>query len=334
MPKTHVGIVGMGTYVPEKVLTNLDLEKIVDTTDEWIRCRTGIIERRVVEGDTSTSDLAVLAARAAFEDAGISGGDVDLILVATSTPDMIFPSTACIVQSKLGISGCAAFDLQAACTGFVYGLTVASQFIETGMYKTVLLIGADAFTKHINWEDRSTCILFGDGAGAVVLREVEDGYGLLANYLSADGRGADLLKIPAGGSAHPGSEYSVQNKLHFVQMNGNAVFKFAVRILHEAVDGVLEKAGLSIDDIDYLIPHQANIRIIDSSAERLGIDKSKIIVNLDRYGNTSTASIPLALHDLYRSGSLKNGNLLLLVGFGAGLTWGANIIRWCEGGVE
>jgi len=328
MSKNAVGIVGIGTHVPEKVLTNFDLEKMVDTSDEWIRARTGIVERRVVDGNTATSDLAVPAAKKALENAGVKADEIDLILVATSTPDMIFPSTACVVQGKLGIDGCAAFDLQAACTGIVYGLTVAAQFIESGMYKTVLLIGADAFTKYVNWEDRNTCVLFGDGAGAFVLRKVEKGYGLLSSYLAADGRGADLLKIPAGGSALPGNEYSVNNKLHYVHMNGNAVFKFAVRILHEAAIGALTKAGILINDIDYLIPHQANIRIINSAAERLGINKDKIIVNLDRYGNTSTASIPLALNDLYVSGKLKRGDLLLFVGFGAGLTWGANVIRW------
>lgn len=328
MSKTYAGIVGVGAYVPDKILTNHDLEEIVDTSDEWIRARTGIVERRVVEGDTATSDLALPAARAALDDAGISEDEIDLILVATSTPDMIFPSTACLVQNKLGIKGCAAFDIQAACSGFIYGLTVASQFIETGMYKTVLLIGADAFTKHIDWTDRGTCILFGDGAGAVVLRQVDDGYGVLSNFLAADGGGSDLLKIPAGGSAHPGSEYSVQNKLHFVQMNGNEVFKFAVRIFPETVLKVMESAGLAMDDIDYIIPHQANIRIINSAARRLGVEKEKIITNMDRYGNTSTASIPLALNDLYNSGNLKRGDTLLFVGFGAGLTWGANIIRW------
>lgn len=328
MPKHAAGIAGMGVFVPEKILTNADLEKMVDTSDEWIRVRTGIVERRIVEGDTATSDLAAEAAKNAIKNAGIKAEDVDLILVATSTPDMIFPSTACLVQSKLGIAGCAAFDLQAACTGFVYGMTVAAQFIETGMYETVLLIGADAFTRHINWEDRGTCILFGDGAGAVVLKRVEAGYGLMSSYLAADGRGADLLKIPAGGSANPGSEETVREKLHFVQMNGNAVFKFAVRILHEAAIGALENAGMLVEEIDYLVPHQANIRIIDSAAARLGIDKNRIIVNLEKYGNTSTASIPLALNELYQSGRLKRGDNLMLVGFGAGLTWGANIIKW------
>ncbi|MDI6817059.1 MAG: beta-ketoacyl-ACP synthase III [Actinomycetota bacterium] len=328
MSKHAAGIAGMGVFVPEKILTNADLEKMVDTSDEWIRVRTGIIERRVVEGDTATSDLAAEAAKNAIKDAGIKADDIDLILVATSTPDMIFPSTACLVQSKLGIAGCAAFDLQAACTGFVYGMTVASQFIETGMYETVLLIGADAFTRHVNWEDRGTCILFGDGAGAVVLKRAEAGYGLISSYLAADGRGADLLKIPAGGSANPGSEETVRDRLHCVQMNGNAVFKFAVRILHEAAIGALENAGMLVEEIDYLVPHQANIRIIDSAAARLGIDMKKIIVNLERYGNTSTASIPLALNDLYLSGKLKRGDNLMFVGFGAGLTWGANIIKW------
>ncbi|HZD60091.1 MAG TPA: beta-ketoacyl-ACP synthase III [Anaerolineae bacterium] len=328
MSRAAVGVIGIGTYVPEKVVTNFDIEKMVDTSDEWIRSRTGIAERRVVEGDIATSDLATVAAQRALDDTGIGGNEVDLILVTTATPDMIFPSTACLVQSKLGISGCAAFDIQAACTGFVYGLTVASQFIESGMYKTVLLIGADAFTKHVNWEDRGTCILFGDGAGAFVLRQVEDGYGLLGSYLAADGQGADLLKIPAGGSAHPGSEYSVQNKLHFVHMNGNAVFKFAVKTLSEAAVRALEKVGLSVDDIDYLVPHQANIRIINAAVERLGIDRDKIAVNLEKYANTGTASIPMALYDLYNSGNLKRGDLLLFVGVGAGLTWGANIMRW------
>ncbi|MCL6472884.1 MAG: ketoacyl-ACP synthase III [Firmicutes bacterium] len=328
MFKSSAGIVGMGVYTPEKILTNFDLEKIVDTSNEWIMTRTGIAERRVVDGNTATSDLAVPAVRLALEDAGIDISEVELILVTTSTPDMIFPSTACLVQKKLNSSGAAAFDLQAACTGFIYGMTIASQFIESGMYKTVLLIGADAFTRHINWKDRSTCILFGDGAGAVVLKAVDEGYGLISSYLAADGSGADLLKIPAGGSANPGSEDTVHNGLHYVQMNGNEVFKFAVRILPEAVIKALDKAGLTVADIDYLVPHQANIRIINSAADRLGISKEKIIVNLEKYGNTSTASIPLAFFDLYKTGKLKRDDIVVFVGFGAGLTWGANVIRW------
>lgn len=328
MFKSSAGIVGMGVYTPEKIVTNYDLEKIVDTSNEWIMTRTGIAERRIVDGNIATSDLAVPAVRAALEDAGIDIDEIELILATTSTPDMIFPSTACLVQKKLNTSGAAAFDLQAACTGFIYGMTIASQFIECGMYKTVLLIGADAFTRHINWKDRSTCILFGDGAGAVVLKAVDEGYGLISSYLAADGSGADLLKIPAGGSANPGSEDTVRNGLHYVQMNGSEVFKFAVRILPEAVIKALEKAGLTVDDIDYLIPHQANIRIINSAADRLGISKEKIIVNLEKYGNTSTASIPLAFYDLYKTGGLKRDDIVVFVGFGAGLTWGANVIRW------
>ncbi len=332
MAKISVGIVGIGVHVPEKVLTNFDLEQMVDTSDAWIRQRTGIAERRIAADGIATSDLAVEAAKAALDDAGVTADEVDLILVTTSTPDMLMPSTACLVQAKLGVAGCAAFDMQAACTGFVYGFTVAAQFIETGMYKTVLLIGADTFSKYLDWQDRRTCVLFGDGAGAVVLRQVEEGYGLLSSYLAGDGQGSDLLKIPAGGSALPGNEYSVENKLHCVQMSGNEVYKFAVRAVPEATLKAVEKAGLTVDDLDYFVPHQANIRIIDAAAKRLGINKEKIIVNLEKYGNTSTASIPLALYDLYASGGLKRGDVLLFVGFGAGLTWGANVIRWSEGG--
>lgn len=332
MSKISVGIVGVGIHVPEKILTNFDLEQMVDTNDTWIRTRTGIAERRVADEGIATSDLAAEAAKAALLDAGITADEVDLILVTTSTPDMLLPSTACLVQAKLGIAGCAAFDMQAACTGFVYGFTVAAQFIETGMYKTVLLIGADAFTKYLNWQDRRTCVLFGDGAGAVVLRQVDDGYGLLSSHLAGDGRGADLFKIPAGGSALPGNEYSVENNLHYVHMVGSEVYKFAVRIIPEATLKVVEKAGLTVDDIDYFVPHQANIRIIDAAAKRLGIDKEKIVVNLEKYGNTSAASIPLALYELYVTGGLKRDDVVVFVGFGAGLTWGANVVRWSEGG--
>jgi 3-oxoacyl-[acyl-carrier-protein] synthase-3 len=247
---------------------------------------------------------------------------------------MIWPSTACFVQQKLGITNGSAFDLQAACTGVSYGLTVAAQFIETGMYKTVLFIGADAITRFVNWEDRGTCVLFGDGAGALVLQPVEEGYGVLSNFLASDGRGADLLKIPAGGSACPASEQTVNENLHYIDMNGSEVFKFAVRIMPQATRAALDLAGLKVEDIDYLVPHQANQRIINSAAERLGIDKNKLVVNLNRYGNTSTASIPLALYDIYKSGQLKRGDIVVFVAFGAGLTWGANVIRWSLGGVK
>jgi 3-oxoacyl-[acyl-carrier-protein] synthase-3 len=328
MPNYAAGILGMGVYVPTKVLTNFDLEKMVDTSDEWIRIRTGISERRIAGDDEATSDLAVKAAEAALEDAGIKAEEIDLILVATSTPDMIYPSTACLVQQKLGIKGCAAFDIQAVCTGFSYALATASQFIQSGMYKNILLIGSDAMSKHINWKDRGTCILFGDGAGAFVMGRVDNGYGVLSNFLAADGSGADLLKIPAGGTQNPGSEETIRNGLHYVQMRGNEVFKFAVKIIPEASLAALDLADLKVEDIDYFVPHQANIRIIDSAIHRLGVPKEKTVVNLSKYGNTSTASIPLALNDVYKSGDLKRGNILLFVGFGAGLTWGANVVRW------
>lgn len=331
MPNTHdyaAGILGIGVYVPEKVMTNLDLEKMVETSDNWIVERTGISERRIAADNESTSDLAVEASIAALEDAGLKPEEIDLILVATSTPDMIFPSTACLVQQKLGVKGCAAFDIQAVCTGFSYALATASQFIQTGMYKNVLLIGSDAMSKHINWKDRGTCILFGDGAGAFVMGRVKNGYGVISNFLAADGGGSDLLKIEAGGTMNPCSVETVRNGLHLVQMNGNEVFKFAVRIIPEASRAALHAIDLKVDDIDYFVPHQANIRIIDSAAKRLGVPKEKIVVNLSKYGNTSTASIPLALYEVYESGVLKRGDILLFVGFGAGLTWGANVVRW------
>jgi 3-oxoacyl-[acyl-carrier-protein] synthase-3 len=328
MPNFSAGILGIGTYVPEKVLTNFDLEKMVDTNDEWIRVRTGISERRIAAEDESTSDLAAKAAKAAIEDAGIDPGEIDLILLATASPDMIFPSTACLTQHKLGIKGCAAFDIQAVCTGFPYALATASQFIETGMYKKVLVIGAETMSRLINWEDRRTCILFGDGAGAFVLGRVEKGYGVVSNFLAADGSGSDMLKVPAGGTARPASHETIDQQLHFVQMNGNEVFKFAVRIIPTTVITALEAAGLKVDDIDYFIPHQANIRIIDSAIKKLGVPKAKVVVNLSKYANTSSASIPLALNDIYKAKSLKRGDILLFVGFGAGLTWGANVVRW------
>jgi 3-oxoacyl-[acyl-carrier-protein] synthase-3 len=240
----------------------------------------------------------------------------------------IFPSTACLTQQKLGLKGCAAFDIQAVCTGFPYALATACQFIETGMYKKVLLIGAETMSKLINWEDRGTCVLFGDGAGAFVLGRVENGYGVISNFLAADGSGSDMLKVPAGGTANPASHETIDQHLHFVQMNGNEVFKFAVRIIPTTVVTALEAAGLKVDDIDYLIPHQANIRIIDSAIKKLGVPKAKVVVNLSKYANTSSASIPLALNDIYKAKSLKRGDILLFVGFGAGLTWGANVVRW------
>ncbi len=322
-----VGITGIGSYVPEKVVSNLDLEKMVDTSDEWISTRTGISYRRIAEKGVAASDLGVLAAKSALARAKISPEELDLIIVASATPDMIFPSTACIIQSKIGASKAAAFDIQAGCSGFIYALTCAAQFLMGELYKNVLIIGTEILSRIIDWEDRNTCVLFGDGAGAAVISQVERG-GLLASIIGADGSKSDLLTLPAGASKEPASIETVRNRRHYVKMNGNEVFKFAVKIIEEATLHVVEKANLSLDDIDYLIPHQANIRIIDAAIKRLGIPKDKVLVNLQNYGNMSSASIPVALDEGYREGKIKNGDKVVLVGFGAGLTWGANILEW------
>lgn len=301
---------------------------MVETSDEWIRSRTGISERRIATDKTTTSDLAAKAGKKVLRAAKISPQEIDLLIVTTSSPDMIFPSTACLTQAKMNLKNCPAWDLSAACSGFVYALSVASAYISSGVYKNILVIGADAFTRYVNWKDRNTCVLFGDGAGAVVLSQVEEGYGILGSYLAADGRGADFLKIPAGGSKLPGSEETIKEGLHYVSMNGQEVFKFAVRIIPEAVKRVLEEAKLSLDEVDYIIPHQANQRITEAAAARLGVDFKRMVSNIERFGNTSTASIPLVLDELWEKRKLKRGDILLLVGFGAGLTWGANLIRW------
>lgn len=323
-------IAGTGAVVPERILTNRDLESMVDTSDEWIRTRTGIAERRIAGLGENVSDMAATAGRLAMDNAGVRASDLDLIVVATSSPDTIMPSAACITQSKIG-AACPAFDVMAACSGFVFGLAACAAFIETGAYETVLLIGSDALTRHVDWSDRSTCVLFGDGAGAVVLRRSSGDSGVLASYLASDGRGADLLKIPAGGSANPGSESTVSEGQHFIKMQGHEIFKFAVRAIPDAVKKALEMSGLSIDDVSYIVPHQANRRIIDAAAERLGIDSNRMVSNIERYGNTSTASIPIALHELEGQGKLNEGDILVFVGFGAGLTWGANVVRWGKG---
>jgi 3-oxoacyl-[acyl-carrier-protein] synthase-3 len=318
----------MGTCVPEKVITNLDLEKLVDTTDEWIRTRTGIAERRAVSDGENASDLAVKSAESALGMARVRKRDVDLILVATASPEMIFPSTSCRVAYKLGIKNVPAFDISAACSGFVFGLATATQFINAGTYRTVLLVGTEALTRFVDWSDRNTCVLFGDGAGAVVLQPVDHGYGVLASFLSSDGSGAEFLKIPAGGSLIPGSEDSVRNRMHSIKMNGNEVFKFAIFAMEDAARQVLEIAGARMEDVAFVIPHQANKRITEAAASRLNLDPSRIVSNIEKYGNTSTASIPLALEEIWREGRLKRGDLIMFVGFGAGLTWGANLIRW------
>lgn len=323
-----VGIIGVGSYAPEKVITNKDLEKIVETSDEWIVSRTGIKQRHVVEPGIATSDLAAQAAERALADAGVTADEIDLIIVATATPDMLFPSTACLVQDKIKASNAAAFDLSAGCSGFAYGLVTGSQFIRTGLYKKVLVIGAEALSTILDWSDRNTCVLFGDGAGAAVLGEVPAGYGILGADLGADGSGGELLKIPAGGSRIPATRESVDQRLHHLQMSGNDVFKFAVKVMGEAAIKALDNSGLSHSDVDCLIPHQANIRIIQSAAKRLKLPMEKVIVNVDKYGNTSAASIPLAMDEAIKEGRLKNDDIIVLVGFGAGLTWASCVIKW------
>lgn len=323
-----IGILGTGSYLPEKVLTNDDLAKMVDTNDEWIRTRTGIIERRIVAEDEATSDLAYKAAKSAIEDAGINKDEIELIIVATMTPDHVTPSTAAIVQDRLGIRA-AAFDLSAACTGFVYAYTTGYSFIRAGIYKKVLVIGAEAMTRTIDWEDRGTCILFGDGAGAVILGETDSG-GFIASNLVADGSGACELMIPSGGSRKPVSIETIKNKEIYMQMNGREIFKFAVKVFPETVENVLEQGNITADDVDLFIPHQANIRIIESIAKRFKQPMDKFYVNLQKYGNTSAATIPIAIDEANKEGRLKKGNKLVAVGFGGGLTYGSVLFEWSK----
>ncbi|WP_336779608.1 beta-ketoacyl-ACP synthase III [Paenibacillus illinoisensis] len=323
-----VGVIGTGKYVPEKILTNSDLEKMVDTNDEWIVSRTGIKERHIAAPDQATSDLAYEAAIKALESAGMTGSDLDLIIVATITPDSAFPSTACILQDKLGAKGAAAFDLSAACSGFVYGLATATSFIQSGMYNNALIIGADCLSRITDYTDRNTCVLFGDGAGAVVIGEVPEGRGFKSFDLGAEGAGGGLLQLEGGGSRLPASAETVENKKHYIYMNGREVFKFAVRVMGTATDEVLRKASLERTDVDLFVPHQANIRIIQSAMQRLELPEEKVVVNVDKYANTSAASIPLALVEAAEEGRMKAGDTILMVGFGGGLTWGASVLVW------
>ncbi|MGN7412195.1 beta-ketoacyl-ACP synthase III [Paenibacillus sp. SAF-068] len=323
-----VGIIGTGKYVPEKILTNSDLEKMVDTNDEWIVSRTGIKERHIAAPDQATSDLAYEAAIKALESAGMTGSDLDLIIVATITPDSSFPSTACILQDRLGAKGAAAFDLSAACSGFVYGLASATSFIQSGMYNNALVIGADCLSRITDYTDRNTCVLFGDGAGAVVVGEVPEGRGFKAFDLGAEGAGGSLLQMEGGGSRLPASAETVENKKHYIYMNGREVFKFAVRVMGTATVEVLRKAGMERTDVDLFVPHQANIRIIQSAMQRLELPEEKVVVNVDKYANTSAASIPLALVEAAEEGRMKAGDTVLMVGFGGGLTWGASVLVW------
>jgi 3-oxoacyl-[acyl-carrier-protein] synthase-3 len=328
MSEISVGILGTGKYVPERRLTNQELEQMVDTNDEWIVTRTGIRERRIAAPEQATSDLAYEASVRALETAGITADQLDLIIVATITPDMFFPSTACILQEKLGAKKAAAFDLSAACSGFIYGLANATGFIKMGMYRYILVVGAECLSRITDYTDRNTSILFGDGAGAVVLGQVPEGRGFKSFKLGADGSGGELLRLCGGGSRLPSTEQTVTERRHYIEMNGRDVFKFAVRIMGSAAEEALSMAGLSKADIDLLVPHQANIRIIQSALERLDLTEDKAMINLDRYGNVSAASIPLALAEAAEEGRLKEGDCVVLVGFGGGLTWGASVLIW------
>lgn len=319
MSKQAVGILGVGSYVPENVLTNFDLEQMVDTNDEWIRSRTGIVERRISSDDMFSSDMAYIAAKNALDHAGMKADDIDLIVVATVTPDMAFPSTACLLQEKLGAHSAVAFDIGAACSGFIYALSTASQFIQNGVYRNVLVVGAETLSKLVDYTDRNTCILFGDGAGAVLLGPIQDGFGFLSFELGSDGGGADLLCVPTPSSPE---------EKKTIYMNGKEVFKFAVRRMEETSIAVIEKANLTKNDVHFLVPHQANQRIIDAARNRLELHEDKVVVNLDRFGNMSSASIPVALDEAVRDKRIKQGDIVVFVAFGGGLTWGGCCIRW------
>lgn len=324
----NAGIAGIGIYVPDRILTNAELAKMVDTSDEWIRSRSGIRERRIASTEEATSDLAVVAAERALADAGVAPEKVDLVIVATNTPDMFFPATACLVQDRIGAKNAGAFDLAAGCTGFVYAMAVGSQFIAAGSCSTVLVIGSETLSRMINWEDRTTCVLFGDGAGAVVLKPASENSGILAFKLWSDGGGGPHLLLPAGGSRRPATRETVDGRLHFIYMNGHEVFKFAVRAMGKVAEEVLAAAGLKKSDLNFFIPHQANIKIIEAVAKRMGLPMEKVLANVDRYGNTSTASIPLALEEALCCGRIKKGDHIVMVGFGAGLTWGGVAMKW------
>jgi len=321
-------ISALGTYVPPRLLTNADLEKMVETTDQWIRERTGIRERHIADKGVATSDLGLQAAKRALAERKISPDDLDAIIVATVTPDMLFPCSACLVQHKLGAKQIWGFDLNAACSSFVYALQVGSRFVATGVHKKVMVIGADVMSSIIDYTDRATCVIFGDGAGAVILEPADDSLGMIDFLHEVDGSGGCSLFMPGGGSLNPSTHETVDQKMHYVHQDGQAVFKFAVRKMAELCEKLLERNGLSSKDIDVFIPHQANKRIITATAERLGLPMDKVIIDIDRYGNTTSATIPLAMNTARQEGKLKKGDLVLLAAVGAGFTVGTTLLRW------
>jgi len=327
-PQTrHVAILGTGSYVPERILTNADLEKIVDTTSEWIVTRSGIKERRIARDDQATSDLAAEAARRSLAAAGVKPEEIDLIIVATLTPDMPFPNTACFVQNLIGAKNATCIGLEAACSGFLFAVDAANQYLLTGRFKTALVIGAEKLSGVTDWQDRTTCVLFGDGAGAVVLRACDSGEGILSTVTGSDGSLNALLNIPGGGSRHPVSPETIEKRMHFMKMEGKEVFKHAVRAMADASRKALEKAGITMAEVACVVPHQANMRIVEAIRDRLGVGPEKFFVNLDKYGNMSAASIPVALDEAIRAGVIKKGDKVVLVAFGGGFTWGAMVVK-------
>lgn len=322
-----IGIIGVGKYLPKKVLSNADLEKIVETSDEWITTRCGIKERRLAAKNEATSDMAIKAAKEALEDAKLAPCDLDLIIVATITPDMQFPSTACLVQNGIGAKNAACFDVSSACAGFIYAIAIAQQFIACAAYKNALIVGAEVLSSITDWQDRNTCVLFGDGAGACVLSEVKSG-GIISTYLGSDGSMAELLMVPAGGSRNPPTHKTVDGRLHYIKMRGNELFKVAINTMTEAARVVLKQAGLRPQDLNLVIPHQANTRIIIAVAKKLGLPQDKFYLNINKYGNMSSGSLAVALCEAVREGKIKKGDIVLLDAFGAGLVWGACIIKW------
>jgi 3-oxoacyl-[acyl-carrier-protein] synthase-3 len=327
-PSLRARIVSTGAYAPEKILTNRQLEEMVDTTDEWITERTGIKQRRIASPEESTSDLGYEASRRAIKRAGLKPRDIDLIVTATMSGDMLFPATACAIQKMLGAKNAAAFDLGAACSGFLFGLSAVDSFIRSGAFKRVLLVGAEVMSRFVDWQDRSTCVLFGDGAGAAVLVPTEDDRGILSTSLYSDGSLGNLLYMPAGGSLLPASEETVHKRLHYIKMKGNDTFKAAVKTLERLVVDTLRKNGIKPSDLSLLIPHQANLRIIAATARRLGLPMDRVVVNVDRYGNTSAASIPIALDEAISTRRVRDGDYILMEAFGAGLTWASALLKW------